>query len=60
MTLFPPARASSVWERLKQHKVAQWTLAYAAVAYTVLHGTQLVRESYEWLHLVALRVDVDL
>jgi hypothetical protein len=34
--LFPPARSSSVWERLKQHKVAQWTLAYAAAAYALL------------------------
>jgi adenylate cyclase len=47
-----PAPAMSVWERLKQHKVAQWTLAYAAVAYTLLHGTQMVRESFEWPHLV--------
>jgi TolB-like protein/Tfp pilus assembly protein PilF len=46
------SQPQSVWARLKTHKVAQWTLAYAAVAYTLLHGTQMVRESFEWPHLV--------
>jgi hypothetical protein len=27
-----------IWERIKAHKVVQWTLAYLAVAYTLLHG----------------------
>ena len=52
-TLFPPARTSSVWARLKQHKVAQWTLAYAAAAYALLHGTEMVSNALEWPHLIA-------
>jgi hypothetical protein len=27
-----------IWARLKEHKVMQWTLAYDAAAYTLLHG----------------------
>lgn len=42
----------SVWARLKEHKVAQWTLAYAAAAYTVLHATEMVSNAFEWPHLL--------
>src|SRR5258708_19902901 len=34
-----------IWERIKQHKVVQWTLAYLALAYTLLHGAGMLRES---------------
>jgi TolB-like protein len=52
----PPAVAASpqaaapvgIWERLKQHKVAQWTLAYAAAAYTLLHGVEMLSEAQDW------------
>jgi hypothetical protein len=47
-----PADSLSVWERLKQHKVAQWMLAYAAAAYTLLHGTEMVSRALEWPHLL--------
>ena len=46
------ARPLSVWARIKEHKVAQWTLAYAAAAYTVLHGTEMVSNAFEWPHLL--------
>jgi TolB-like protein/Tfp pilus assembly protein PilF len=48
----------SVWERIKRHKVAQWTLAYAAAAYTVLHGTEMVSNAFEWPHLLLRIVTV--
>jgi TolB-like protein len=56
----PPAVGTSpqtpaptgVWERLKQHKVAQWTLAYAAAAYTLLHGVEMLSEAQDWPHVV--------
>src|SRR5215469_573180 len=50
----------NVWERLKRHKVLQWTLAYAAAAYTVLHATQMVVESFEWPHLIVRVVTLGL
>jgi hypothetical protein len=47
-----PATTSSpdVWERIKQHKVVQWTLAYLALAYTLLHGAELLGSSLGWSH----------
>jgi TolB-like protein len=47
-----PAHSLSVWEQIREHKVAQWTLAYAAAAYAVLHGTEMVSNAFEWPHLV--------
>src|SRR5215469_16151204 len=47
-----PVPPANVWERLKHHKVLQWTLAYAAAAYTLLHATQMAAESFDWPHLV--------
>jgi TolB-like protein/Tfp pilus assembly protein PilF len=47
-----PATTSTrdVWERIKQHKVVQWTLAYLALAYTLLHGAELLGNSLGWSH----------
>ena len=42
----------SVWARIKEHKVAQWTLAYAAAAYTILHATEMVSSAFDWPHLL--------
>jgi TolB-like protein/Flp pilus assembly protein TadD len=42
----------SVWDRIKRHKVVEWTLAYVAFAYAVLHGVQMLRETFEWPLLV--------
>jgi TolB-like protein len=41
-----------LWERLKHHKVMQWTLAYAAAAYTLLHGAEMVSNALHWPELV--------
>lgn len=43
---------TSMWARIKEHKVAQWTLAYAAAAYTLLHGTEMISEALEWPRLI--------
>jgi TolB-like protein len=48
-----PAAPAGVWERLKQHKVAEWTLAYAAAAYTLLHVVEMVSEAMDWPHVIA-------
>jgi TolB-like protein/thioredoxin-like negative regulator of GroEL len=47
-----PASPINIWGRIKEHKVAQWTLAYAAAAYTLLHGTEMVSNAFEWPHLL--------
>jgi TolB-like protein len=54
------ATHDTVWQRLQRHKVLQWTLAYAAAAYTVLHATQMVVESFEWPHLIVRVVTLGL
>jgi len=47
-----PPLPPTAWQRLQHHKVLQWSLAYAAAAYTVLHATQMLAESFEWPHLI--------
>ncbi len=42
----------SVWDRIKEHKVVQWTVAYAAAAYTLLHAMEMVSDALEWPHIV--------
>src|SRR5262245_42262883 len=44
------ATMQGVWERIKHHKVVQWTLAYLAIAYTLLHGGEMVAGSLGWPH----------
>lgn len=39
-------------ERLHHHRVAQWTLAYAAGAYTLLHAVEMISGAFGWSHLV--------
>jgi TolB-like protein len=38
--------------RLRSHKVIEWTLAYAALAYTVLHGVEMFSEAQSWPHVI--------
>ena len=45
----------AIWERIKQHKVVQWALAYAAVGFALLQGLEVVAHSLGW-PAVALRI----
>jgi serine/threonine-protein kinase len=38
--------------QIRRHKVVEWTLAYAAFGYALLHGVQMLRETFEWPLLV--------
>jgi TolB-like protein/tetratricopeptide (TPR) repeat protein len=38
----------SAWGRIKRHKVVEWTLAYVAFGYALLHGVEMVREAFAW------------
>src|SRR5262249_26512925 len=40
----------TIWERIKHHKVVQWTLAYLALAYTLLHSAEMLGNSLGWSH----------
>jgi adenylate cyclase len=39
-----------VWQRIKRHKVVQWSLAYLALAYTLLHSAEMLGSSLGWSH----------
>jgi TolB-like protein len=43
---------AGLWTRIKEHKIAQWTLAYAAFAFALLHGATLLSDALEWPHAV--------
>ena len=43
----------SFWTRINRHKVVEWTLAYVAFGYALLHGVEIVSHAFEWPPLVA-------
>jgi serine/threonine-protein kinase len=47
---------SSLWARIKEHKIAQWTLAYAAFAFASLHAATLLSDALEWPHSIVRAV----
>ncbi len=48
----PPVEevSAGVWARIKHHKIVQWTLAYLALAYTLLHGAEMLSGALGWPH----------
>jgi serine/threonine-protein kinase len=50
----PDARAASsagpagLWSKIKGHKVVEWTLAYVAFGYALLHGAEMVQHAFNW------------
>jgi serine/threonine-protein kinase len=47
-----PQPVDSFWAKIKRHKVVEWTLAYVAFGYALLHGVQMLRETFDWPFLV--------
>jgi len=56
----PTVPPPTYWTRLREHKVAQWLLAYAAAAYTLLHLVEMVGTALDWPHVVARIVTLGL
>jgi TolB-like protein len=54
----PPAATPEVpwlariWARIREQKVMQWTLAYAAATYTLLHGTEMLSDAQDWSRVI--------
>ena len=46
----PPAKGA--WERIKELKVLQWSLAYLGAALALAHGQELLSQTYHWSELV--------
>ena len=57
--LHDPSR-SGFWPRVKEHKVVQWTIAYGAAAYTLLHIVEMVANALDWPHYVVRIVTLNL
>jgi TolB-like protein len=49
----PVDRLSQLWQRIKDHKMVQWSVAYVALAYGIQHGVILTSESFGWPNAVA-------
>ena len=47
-----PAVVWLLWAQIREHKVVQWTLGYLALAYTLLHGAEMLSEAFYWPHFV--------
>jgi TolB-like protein len=43
---------STAWRRVKEHRIAQWTVGYVAVAYGIQHAITLTSEAFEWPNTV--------
>src|SRR5215469_7896497 len=43
---------SAAWLRVNQHRIAQWTVGYVAVAYGIQHAATLTSEAFDWPHAV--------
>ena len=43
---------SWLWERIKHHKVVEWTLAYVAFSYALLHGAEMLSDAQEWPRVI--------
>src|SRR5437588_9196426 len=48
----PVDRLSAIWRRVNEHKVAQWSVAYIALAYAIQHGVVLTGDAFAWPHVV--------
>ncbi len=45
-------RLALLWRRVKEHRIAQWTIGYVAVAYGIQHAVTLTSEALDWPHAV--------
>lgn len=51
-----PNAHTSIWVRIKHHKIAEWTLAYVAFAFALLHGATLLSDALDWPHVIVRSV----
>jgi hypothetical protein len=49
----PPDRFTALWQRIKHHRIAQWTVGYVALAYGTQHAVILTSESFQWPNIIA-------
>jgi TolB-like protein/tetratricopeptide (TPR) repeat protein len=42
------SQGGTLWARIREHKVLQWSLAYLGAALALAHGQELVGHAFEW------------
>ena len=50
-----PVRAApppTLWARVKEHKVLQWSVAYLGAALALAHGQELLAHTFHWPEIV--------
>ena len=41
------------WQRVREHKIVQWALAYIGAAITIAHGQELLAHAFAWSDIYA-------
>jgi adenylate cyclase len=44
---------TGLWERIQRHKVVEWTLAYVAAGFALVHAVEMGSHAFEWPRLVS-------
>ena len=50
--------ALQLWHRVKEHRVVQWLLAYAACSYACLHSVDMLSATFQW-PVITMRLTSD-
>ena len=44
---------TDLWEKIQRHKVVEWTLAYVAAGFALVHAVEMGSHAFEWPRLVS-------
>ena len=48
-----PSGIAGLWETVRRHKVVEWTLAYVAAGFALVHAVEMASHAFEWPRLVS-------
>src|SRR5688572_14050818 len=46
--LSPAAPERGLWERIKEHKLLQWAIAYSGAALAIAQAEQIIGDAFDW------------
>jgi adenylate cyclase len=49
----PLAPTTGLWEKIQKHKVVEWTLAYVAAGFALVHAVEMGSHAFEWPRIVS-------
>ena len=44
---------TGLWEQIQRHKVVEWTLAYVAAGFALVHAVEMGSHAFEWPRLIS-------